>query len=646
MNKPPRSSHDVDKAFADSPNRDVAWHFSRDLLAVLDPLGVIRDVNPAWSLLLGVDPSQTVGEHLTAFAHPADAEAIRSPLDQLRQEGVTVEFECRLRSTDDAYRLLNWTVTRVQGHFLCAARDITAERQRQIALEDSRDFARLALSAVSGVGVWTYEVSSDCFFCDAAISVLYGLDAELAAKGIRRDHFLANVHPEDRLALRNTMSGGLLHSGDLELEYRICHPDGSIRFVLSRGHTYFNEHGLPVRRTGVGIDMTSQRELEQQLRQSQKMEAVGQLTGGLAHDFNNMLQGVVGPLELTRHLLARGKAAEVDRFIGIAISSAHRAAALTHRLLAFSRKQPLTPRSADVRTLIPPLKDLIRQKANENIVISFESGSVPCRARCDINQLESALLNLSINACDAMPNGGTLVITTSMSNVSDEDASRYDGASMGRYVRVSVSDSGCGMSPEVVSQVFEPFFTTKALGHGTGLGLSMVYGFVRQSGGFVTIDSSVGVGTTVSLFLPETTMEERVDPTPDRSRVTLEAGAGETVLIVDDDETIRQLLAELLEHSGYRSITAHDGSSGLAILKSDTKIDLLISDVRLPGLNGRQMADAARVSRPMLPVLFITGYADEAAADGFLIENMAMLTKPFSIQSVLAHASELIRWRA
>lgn len=631
------------QGISDSPDRDVAWYVSRDLLAIVDQHGVVRDVNPAWTQILGLDSAHLIGRYLTDLADPVDAEAIRGPLAALTEVNASSEAEARFKTSDGSYRTFNWSITWVRRQIFFAARDVTAERQRQLALDDSRDFARLALSAVSGVGVWTYEVSSDCFFCDAAISEVYGIDAKQAANGIRRDNFLANVHPDDRDALRKTMSGGLLHSGDLELEYRIQHPDGSIRFVLSRGHTYFNDSGLPVRRTGVGIDMTSQRELEQQLRQSQKMEAVGHLTGGIAHDFNNMLQGVIGPLELMRHLYERGKVGELDRFIGMAISSAQRAAALTHRLLAFSRKQPLAPRTIDIRELTPSLDDLISQTANKNVSVTFATDTQPCTVRCDANQLESALLNLSINACDAMPDGGTLNIGSSLVSITEADAVLYDGACAGRYVRIAVSDTGFGMTQDVANRVFEPFFTTKALGRGTGLGLSMVHGFVRQSGGFVTIDSTVGKGTTVSLFLPQTAVASRPDRNPSPTDGELAEGAGETVLVVDDDETIRQLLQELFERTGYKAVVAHDGPSGLAVLMSDTRIDLVVSDVRLPGLNGRQMVDAARIGRPFLPALFLTGFAEEAVSDGFLDRNMMLLTKPFSIESVLARARELLQ---
>ncbi|WP_250527453.1 PAS domain-containing protein [Caballeronia sp. GAWG2-1] len=619
----------------DDAHEQVLWQLSRDLLAVADEQGSLANVNPAWTRNLGWSLDEIIGQNLGEFVHEEDREETLHALQKLDRDGSTAEFKSRMRTASGSYRLLDGRVDRMRGRIFIVARDITELRDREIALNDSRDFARLALSAVSGVGAWTYEVASDCFFCDAAVSELYGIDAKEAARGIRREGFLANVHPDDRAALQSTMSGGLVRSGDLELEYRIRHPDGSTRWVLSRGNTHFNDAGVPVRRTGVGIDMTSQRDLEQQLRQSQKMEAVGHLTGGIAHDFNNMLQGVIGPLELIRHLVTKGNTAGLDRFIEMAISSAKRAAGLTHRLLAFSRRQPLAPKSVDIRELVVSLEDLIQQMAKETIALSVVADAEPCFVLCDTNQLESALLNLAINACDAMPDGGSLSIETSRKTISEKEARMHKDARPGQYVCIAVKDTGSGMPQYVVNQAFEPFFTTKPLGQGTGLGLSMVYGFVGQSGGFVTIDSSVGVGTVVRLFLPEEM--EQADAAPDASvhRKEIGTGAGETILIVDDDETVRQVLQELFERLGYKTMTAHDGPSGLAVLQSKTPVDLLITDVGLPGLNGRQMADAARMHHPALPVLFITGYAQAATANNSLDTGMQMLTKPFSTEALL-----------
>ena len=522
-------------------------------------------------------------------------------------------------------------------------RDVTAEQAGETALYDSMDFTRLALSAVSGVGVWTYEVSNDCFYCDAGISELYGIDPVQAAAGIKRQDFLANVHADDLAALRNTMSNGLIKSGDLELEYRIVHPDGSIRWVLSRGHTYFNGAGEPVRRTGVGVEMTAQRLLEQQLRQSQKMEAVGQLTGGLAHDFNNLLTGIMGSLEMLRLRVSQGRFSEMDRYLDAAHGASNRAAALTHRLLAFSRRQTLEPSSTDVNRLIAGMLQLIRGTIGPAILVQVHNATDLWLTQVDANQLENALLNLCINARDAMAQGGTLTIRTGNCTLAPSAAAEYD-LPVGEYLTLSVSDTGTGMSSDVIAHAFDPFFTTKPMGEGTGLGLSMIYGFVRQSGGSVQIHSQPGVGTTMTLYLPRSQVEATAPHDTPAPLPPSAAGQGETVLVIDDEPAVRMLIIEVLEDLGYTALQEADGASGLQVLQSNQQIDLLVTDVGLPGgINGRQVADAGRSLRPDLKVLFITGYVHDATLwEEQLEPGMHLLTKPFSMSALTQRIKRII----
>lgn len=517
-----------------------------------------------------------------------------------------------------------------------ARRDVAAEAQGETALYDSMDFTRLALSAVRGVGVWTYEVSNDCFYCDEGISELYGIDPLQGAAGIKRTDFLANVHPDDLVALRKTMAGGLVNSGDLELEYRILHPNGAIRWVLSRGHTYFNNAGDPVRRTGVGVEMTAQRLLEQQLRQSQKMEAVGQLTGGLAHDFNNLLTGIMGSLEMLRLRIGQGRLNDTERYFEAAQGASRRAAALTHRLLAFSRRQTLEPTSTDVNALIHGMLELIRSTIGPAVHIDIQNTADLWLTQVDPNQLENALLNLCINARDAMVSGGTLTIATGNRNLTSKAAADLE-LPVGEYLTLSVSDTGSGMSGDVMAHAFDPFFTTKPTGKGTGLGLSMIYGFVRQSGGSIHIESRMDVGTTMTLYLPRSTLNVASVSTPTAVSGAL-AGLGETVLVIDDEPTVRMLIAEVLEDLGYTALDAEDGAQGLQVLQSNQRIDLLVTDVGLPGgLNGRQVADAGRSVRPDLKVLFITGYAHNALLwEEQLEPGMHLLTKPFTMDDLAA----------
>ena len=522
-------------------------------------------------------------------------------------------------------------------------RDVAAEEQGQTALYDSMDFTRLALSAVSGVGVWTYEVSNDCFYCDEGISELYGIDPIQGAAGIKRVDFLANVHPDDLVALRKTMAGGLVNSGDLELEYRILHPGGVVRWVLSRGHTYFNSAGEPVRRTGVGVEMTAQRLLEQQLRQSQKMEAVGQLTGGLAHDFNNLLTGIMGSLEMLKLRIAQGRPEQTERYFDAAQGASRRAAALTHRLLAFSRRQTLEPSSTDVNALVNGMLELIRSTIGPAVHIDIQSEADLWLTQVDPNQLENALLNLCINARDAMVSGGTLTISTRNCTLGAKAGTELE-LPAGEYLTLSVSDTGSGMSGDVMAHAFDPFFTTKPTGQGTGLGLSMIYGFVRQSGGNIHIHSHIGVGTTMTLYLPRSTLQIGAAEAMTGNAATPLAGRGETVLVIDDEPTVRMLISEVLVDLGYTALNAADGAEGLQVLQSNQRIDLLVTDVGLPGgLNGRQVADAGRSLRPDLKVLFITGYAHNALLwEEHLETGMHLLTKPFSMDDLASRIKRVI----
>ena len=386
-------------------------------------------------------------------------------------------------------------------------------------------------------------------------------------------------------------------------------------------------------------------ELEQAqeaLRQSHKMEAVGQLTGGLAHDFNNLLASISGALQVLKFKIQRGQHVGLERYIEMGESSVRRAASLTHRLLAFSRRQTLDPKPTDIGRLIAGMEELIRRSAGPMVELEVVNAQDLWPTKIDPSQLENALLNLCINARDAMmPSGGKLTLVTANKWI-DERSAREQEMRPGDYVSLCVSDTGTGMPPEVVARIFDPFYTTKPLGEGTGLGLSMVYGFVRQSDGQVRVHSKVGSGTSISLYLPRyagvAPAEETVETLP------IESGHGETILLIEDEHALREIVEDVLRDAGYRMLTAQDGPTGLRILNSDTRVDLLLTDVGLPGgLNGRQVADAARVHRPRLKVLFITGYANTAAVgNGRLDPGMQVMTKPFEISELANNVRALI----
>ncbi len=390
-------------------------------------------------------------------------------------------------------------------------------------------------------------------------------------------------------------------------------------------------------------EMAERQKTEEQLRQAQKMEAVGQLTGGLAHDFNNLLTGITGSLELLATRIGQGRLTDAARYIVAAQGAAGRAAALTHRLLAFSRRQTLAPEAIDVNRLVTGMEELIRRTVGPAIAVETSCADGLWPVLVDPNQLENALLNLCINARDAMPDGGTLTVETFNGRV-DDHAGRPHDLPAGQYVSLRVADTGTGMTPEVMARAFDPFFTTKPLGQGTGLGLSMIYGFARQSNGEVRISSEPGRGTVMQLCLPRHRgpVEGRaIAAEPSRPQP---AGAGGTVLLVDDEPTVRMLVADALHELGYLALEAADGAAGLDILRQDRRIDLLVTDVGLPGgMNGRQLADAARVGRPGLKVLFITGYAEGAVLDGGRLEpGMHILTKPFAMDALGSRIRQLI----
>ncbi|WP_329611041.1 PAS domain-containing hybrid sensor histidine kinase/response regulator [Pseudomonas sp. KNUC1026] len=534
---------------------------------------------------------------------------------------------------------------------------------------------QLALAAGAIIGTWFWHLPSDCFTIDEQFAVSFGMPPQGPRHGLPLQQVIETVHPDDRPGLIEAINAAIARGGAYAYQYRVRRADGHYHWIEANGRVELDEHGKPWRFPGVLLDIGHRRAIEAErdratamlraltdsleqrvseaiaereqveadLRQAQKMEAVGQLTGGLAHDFNNLLAGISGSLELLRIRLRQGRVDELPRYIDTAQDATRRAASLTHRLLAFSRRQTLDPKPTDVNRLVQGLEELINRSVGPQIEVAYQPEAGLWPALVDPNQLETALLNLCINARDAMPGGGTLRITGS--NLSLEAGPALDiGVAPGHYLALSVADTGTGMPPEVVCRAFDPFYTTKPMGQGTGLGLSMVYGFVRQSGGQVRIQSQVGQGTTMTLYLP-------------RHAGAVDAGTGALcslaappieglcrVLLVDDEPAVRAVLAESLADAGFSVAQAGDGAAGLAVLQSPLPLDLLITDVGLPGgMNGRQLADAGRVLRPGLRTLFITGYAEQAVmAAGGLEEGMALMTKPFELHQLAERARQMV----
>ncbi|MFJ2709881.1 PAS domain S-box protein [Pseudomonas sp. NPDC087346] len=625
--------------------------------------------------LHGVDPALSgklpISDYLQGV-HPEDRALIARSIKHCITHGTEYAEEYRLLQPDGTLR---WVFARGRCYkdhhgrpvrFLGAALDLTERKHTEQALRQSQTELQLIINAMPIL--ISYVDQEERFrLNNAAYLDWYGLTPqELYGRTIRE------VIGEEAYFLRAPYIAEALAGRPCSYSLYTPHRDGSSRHALMN---YLPRHGPDGAVNGFYIfvideterkkteealrnlnetleervsarteqlakanqrlqnEMFERERAEDALRHAQKMEAVGQLTGGIAHDFNNMLTGIIGSLDLMQRYIANGRADEIGRFTEAAVSSANRAAALTHRLLAFSRRQSLDRKTLDVNELIHSLEDLIRRTKGDPIELSLNMADDVWSISTDVSQLENALLNLVINARDAMPEGGELLIETANVYLDGTDITTLEPVQAGDYVMIAVSDNGSGMTPSVRAKAFDPFFTTKPIGQGTGLGLSMIYGFAQQSGGHVSLDSLPGQGTCVRLYLPRLyAMPAQTEPVAEAFE-TPEAIAGETVVVVEDDPAVRMLVLDLLKELGYRAYEAEDAKSALPVLESNVRVDLLVTDVGLPGMNGRQLAEIARQHRPGLKVLFMTGYAQNAAErQGFLEEGMDMVAKPFALE--------------
>ncbi len=569
------------------------------------------------------------------------------------------------------WRPLNVPVLDQRGEVLYIihqVEDVTEEVQREHSdsLSHFEERFRAALLA-SGIGTFTWFLSDGSLSLDSGLEQIFHLPLGLKVTSV--DTFVEQVHPEDRADVRLAFAH-YARGDDYTAEFRLLRA-GAECWLACKAKAFRDANGALAYVAGACTDISARRRAEdalrvsenslrqlnetlearvatevaersraeEALRQAQKMEAVGQLTGGIAHDFNNLLTGIIGSLDLMQRRHQRNESLELERYIGAAVTSAQRAAALTQRLLAFSRQQALDLRAVDVNQLVASLEDLLHRTTGENITIETRLSGGLLPACMDVNQLETALINLVINARDAMPYGGRITLSTASFTMGKSPDSNKSGMAAGEYVLLSVVDTGTGMAPNVMARAFEPFFTTKPIGQGTGLGLSMVYGYIKQSKGYIQIESEPDIGTRVHLYLPvhqgeATALAHEPERTP--------TGAGETILVVEDEPVVRALVVEVLNELGYETLEAGEASEALRITESGQRIDLLISDVGLPGMNGRQLADIARQQRPGLKVLFATGYAESSAANDFLGPDMAVITKPFALDVFASKVGEIL----
>ncbi len=628
------------------------------VIVTVDTGGIITSWSAGATAVLGWSGDEAVGQSISMIFTDEDraSGADVRELAGAARDGSATDERWHIKKNGHPVFLsgsMHPLIADVQGHdqgFIKIARD---ETERQKARQDLERWnatleQQVAERTADRNRLW--QLSSDLMLIasfdgdieavnPAWTRILGWSEAELIGVSL-----FSLIHPED---LDHTITGASgIASGQTyaRFENRYRHKNGSYRDIVWAAGP--GDEKI----IAVGRDSTEERAAakaltvaEDQLRQAQKMEAVGQLTGGLAHDFNNLLTGMMGNLELLQLRLARGRLDDAERFILAAQGAGRRAASLTQRLLAFSRRQTLDPKATDVNRLIVGMEDLLRRTVGPTNNIEVIGAAGLWTAMIDATQLESAILNLCINARDAMPDGGRLTIETGNKWL-DDHAARERDLPAGQYLSICVTDTGTGMTPETIERAFEPFYTTKPIGQGTGLGLSMIYGFARQSNGQVRIYSEVGEGTTICVYLPRY-MGEALLPEEEEALAAAASASGETILVVDDEASIRHLIDEVLDEIGYTVIGAADGASGIKVLQSGAKIELLITDVGLPnGMNGRQVADAARTLRPGLKVLFITGYAENAAVgNGHLEPGMELLTKPFTMQALALKVADMMK---
>jgi signal transduction histidine kinase/ActR/RegA family two-component response regulator len=603
--------------------------------ALVVPLAAGK-AQPAGFLVAGISPYRPLNAENTGFVQLLAGQIASSLVNATAFEARTAErdrlralfmqapgFMCLLTGPEHVFELMNESYYQLVGH-----RDIEGKPVRE------------ALPEVAGQGF--FELLDEVYrtgkpFVGQGIKVM--LQREPGAPP--RERYVDFVYQpivDAKGAVTGIFAEGYDVSTKMQAEAELRALNNSLESRIDR-----RTQDLATALERLQAESQEREAAQEALRHAQKMEAVGQLTGGIAHDFNNLLQGITGSLDLLKLRIQLGRTDNLDKLLNGAMASAQRAAGLTHRLLAFSRRQPLDPKPVNVNRLLASMEDLLRRTMGERIRVEVVLSAGLWTTLCDANQLESAILNLCINARDAMPDGGQLTLESSNAALDEAYAAQSADIRAGQYVCVSVSDTGTGMSPDVLSKAFDPFYTTKPIGQGTGLGLSMIYGFAQQSKGHARLYSELGRGTTARIYLPRHRGEADAAEAVPQAQANHRSEVGETLLVVEDEPVVRALIVDMLAGLGYRVVQAADGPEALRILQSSERVDLLVTDVGLPGMNGRQVYDAARVTRTGLKVLFMTGYAENATlAEGVLEPGMEIITKPFAMDKLASRIVKMI----
>jgi two-component system cell cycle sensor histidine kinase/response regulator CckA len=611
---------------------------AHDLIWAVDAGGRITFLNQASRAIYGYAPEELIGRPFFDVLAPEHRARYLENFPKVLRSGITylggVETEVIDRDGNRHTLLANSIIQYDnQGNVVGStgtSTDITERKRTEEALRTAEERMRFALESAD-VGIWDMDHATGMIRWSATIEAHHGLRP--GTFGGTFEASIERIHPDDRPSVLETFAKAVKSGSDFSVEYRVIWPDGTVRWLRGAGRVRLGEHGEPVRTVGISMDVTERHGLEQQYRQAQKMEAVGRLAGGVAHDFNNLLTVILGYCDMLLADFDPDDPRQID--IAEIRKAGEAAAGLTSQLLAFSRKQIIQPTLLDLNAVVsemrPMLQRLIRQDVT--VVVGLTPEAAPIRA--DRGQVEQIIMNLAVNARDAMPHGGTLTIETANLQLDADYAKWHLAVKPGPYVALTVTDTGAGMTPDVRARVFEPFFTTKELGKGTGLGLATVDGVVAQSGGSIEVHSEVGKGTSFKVYFPRAdATKEDIEATEEPPPVARRQGGGETVLVVDDTEALCDLARRLLERQGYTVLVATNAEEARLVFERNASIDVLLTDVVMPGASGPELTRDLVERRPSLKVIYMSGYTESDIQQGLVDRKISFLHKPFTADAL------------
>jgi two-component system, cell cycle sensor histidine kinase and response regulator CckA len=607
-----------------------------DGILIADADSTYIDANPGICRMLGYSHDELVGRHASDIVASHEVPRIESALRTVQTRS-GYHRQWLFRRKDGSLCPADIIAAKMpDGRIVGMVRDITEQNQATEALRSAEERMRFALQSAD-VGIWEVDYRTGALRVSDILAAQFGL--EPGGFGGTFDAFLACIHPDDRAAVRDEVEKAKKSGADFSLQHRVIRPDGKVRWLTGAGRIHVGDDGEPLRGVGIALDVTERHALEAQYQQAQKMEAVGRLAGGVAHDFNNLLTAILGYSELVLDGVNPSDPLYAD------LVEIHKAgtsaAALTGQLLTFSRKQIIQPALLDLNVVVGAMQGMLARLIGEDVAIVVRLSPAPAAVMADRGQVEQIIMNLAVNARDAMPRGGTLTIETADVDLDDRYTASHFNVAPGIYVVLAVSDTGTGMSEEVQAHLFEPFFTTKEVGKGTGLGLATVHGIVARSGGSVGIYSEVGKGTSVKVYLPRAGGALPVTTAP--VAAARPAAGAHTVLVVDDAPGVRRLARRLLQRQGYQVLLAADATEALRLCRGHASIDLLLTDVVMPGASGPDLTNDLVATRPGMKFIYMSGYTEEAIVHhGVLKPGIAFLHKPFTSEALSRKVREVL----